>query len=153
MTSADAPGWLPDPEGDDQERYWNGSAWTDRVRPVGNAGSPSVPEHAPDLHRALAAATADIEAVEDRLSRMFERTDDAGGRGAADRGVSVDVTPAGGRGAGGGAGGGADFAELDAALAAEEADQPDESGSGPDKGTAKRRMFRRRAKGSTPAPG
>jgi hypothetical protein len=28
---ADAPGWKPDPERDDRERSWSGSAWTDRV--------------------------------------------------------------------------------------------------------------------------
>ena len=78
---ADTPGWKPDPERADQERYWSGSAWTDRVRPAGKAGSLHVPEHVPQLHRALSAATADIDAVEDRLSVLFERTD---GRGDSD---------------------------------------------------------------------
>jgi hypothetical protein len=149
MTIADAPGWLPDPEVAGQERYWNGTAWTDRVRLAGTGEASRLPEHVPDLHRALAAATADIDEVEDRLSLLFERTDDAGGRGAADRAMSPGTTPTGGRDVGGGAGADADFAELDAALAAEQADQPDEAG----KGTAKRRMFGRRAKGSTTAPG
>ncbi len=155
MTIAGAPGWLPDPEVDGQERYWNGTAWTDRVRLAGTGQAPRLPEHVPDLHRALAAATADIDAVEDRLSLLFERTDDAGGRGAADRGMSKGTTPAGGRHvegvAGPGPAAGADFAELDAALAAEQPDQPDGPGKG--EGTAKRRMFRRRTKGSTTAPG
>jgi hypothetical protein len=154
MTIADAPGWRPDPEVAGQERYWNGTAWTDRVRLAGTGEAPRLPEHVPDLHRALAAATADIDAVEDRLSLLFERTDDAGGRGAADRGKSPGPTPAGGRDDGGGSGAAAadaDFAELDAALAAEQADQPDDSGKG--KSTGKRKMFRRRAKGSTPASG
>jgi hypothetical protein len=75
---ADTPGWKPDPERADQERYWSGSAWTDRVRPAGKAGSLHVPEHVPQLHRALSAATADIDAVEDRLSVLFERTDGCG---------------------------------------------------------------------------
>ena len=74
---ADAPGWKPDPEREDQERYWSGSAWTDRVRPAGKAGSLHLPEHVPHLHRALSAATADIDAVEDRLSVLFERTEGA----------------------------------------------------------------------------
>jgi hypothetical protein len=78
---ADAPGWKPDPEREDQERYWSGSAWTDRVRPAEKAGSLHVPEHVPHLHRALSAATADIDAVEDRLSVLFERTE---GRGDSD---------------------------------------------------------------------
>jgi hypothetical protein len=67
------PGWLPDPEREGQERYWNGSDWTDRVRPAGKARSLHLPEHVPDLQRALAAATADIDAVEDRLSTLFDR--------------------------------------------------------------------------------
>ncbi len=69
------PGWLPDPERADQERYWSGSDWTDRVRPAGKGRSSlHLPEHVPELQRALAAATADIDAVEDRLSAMFDRT-------------------------------------------------------------------------------
>jgi hypothetical protein len=71
----DAAGWQPDPEREDQERYWNGSEWTDRVRPAGKARSLHLPEHVPELQRALAAATADIDAVEDRLSTLFDRTE------------------------------------------------------------------------------
>jgi hypothetical protein len=69
------PGWLPDPEREDQERYWNGSDWTDRVRPAGKGRSLHLPEHVPDLQRALAASTADIDAVEDRLSTLFDRSE------------------------------------------------------------------------------
>jgi len=69
------PGWLPDPEDGDRERYWNGSDWTDRVRPAGKARSLHLSEHVPGLQRALAAATADIDAVEDRLSTLFDRSD------------------------------------------------------------------------------
>jgi len=69
------PGWLPDPEDGDRERYWNGSDWTDRVRPAGKGRSLHLPEHVPELQRALAAATADIDAVEDRLSTLFDRAD------------------------------------------------------------------------------
>ena len=69
------PGWRPVPERADQERYWSGSDWTDRVRPAGKGRSSlHLPEHVPELQRALAAATADIDAVEDRLSAMFDRT-------------------------------------------------------------------------------
>jgi hypothetical protein len=33
-------GWYPDPEHDDQERYWDGTAWTDHRQPAaGNAAS------------------------------------------------------------------------------------------------------------------
>jgi hypothetical protein len=141
MTMGNAPGWQPDPERDDQERYWDGSAWTDRVRPTaaGGAGSLPEPEHAADLHRALSAATADIDAVEARLSTMFERTGrttEAGpspvtssaSTAAADDGVGDDDAAA--------------FAELDAALVAEEADDPEEPGKG------NRKLFRRRRKGA-----
>ena len=141
MTMGNAPGWQPDPERDDQERYWDGSAWTDRVRPTaaGGAGSLPEPEHAADLHRALSAATADIDAVEARLSTMFERTGGApepgpspvttsASTGADDDGVGDDDDAA--------------FAELDAALVAEEADDPEEPGKG------NRRLFRRRRKGA-----
>jgi hypothetical protein len=72
-----AAGWLPDAERADQERYWNGSAWTDRVRPAGRSRATRLPDHVPELQRALAAATADIEAVEERLSSLFERTEAA----------------------------------------------------------------------------
>lgn len=87
---ANAPGWLTDPERPDQERYWNGSAWTDRVRPPGRAGSLHLAEHVPHLQRALAASTADIDAVEDRLSKLFERSD---GGVAADSGPRPAPTP------------------------------------------------------------
>lgn len=154
MTMANVPGWLPDPERDDQERYWNGASWTDRVRPAG-MGAPLVePGHAPDLQRALAAATADIDAVEERLSLLFERTE--AGAGDANPSPSVATTAPSGRRDAGADYGDADaaFADLDAALAAEEADQPDEpdkvkgkdKGKAKDKATGKRGMFRRRAK-------
>ena len=171
---ADAPGWKPDPEREDQERYWSGSAWTDRVRPAGKAGSLHVPEHVPHLHRALSAATADIDAVEDRLSVLFERTEGVrtGGPSASasavpraapvvdddeildlygdeeddvDENEVVDGDPdvthdefAGRTDAGGAADTDEDgaFAELDAALVSEEADEPERS--------ARRKLFRRR---------
>jgi hypothetical protein len=168
------PGWKQDPERDDQERYWSGSVWTDRVRPAGRAGSLHLPEHVPHLHRALSAATADIDAVEDRLSTLFERSDgdprpgssppsappssrpspisvgeDLGDDEIIDLFVesdgldedqdqtheqsagTVDVSGLYGAEEDGA------FAELDAALAAEEPDGPDE----PDR--SKRRLFRR----------
>jgi hypothetical protein len=167
-----APGWLPDPEREDQERYWNGSAWTDRVRPAGKGRSLHLPEHVPELQRALAAATADIDAVEDRLSNLFDRTEgaphpsrpsqpppaerppepsaedeeiidlydeeddapgveeepvDEQGTGTTDQGPNTEDDDADDDDADGA------FAELDAALAAEEPEEP------------KRGLFRRRS--------
>ena len=153
----DGPGWLPDPEHEDQERYWDGSAWTDQVRPVGSPGSLRLPEHVPELQRALAAATADIDKVEDRLSSLFERTGDPAGAGAVHRPPAEPPAPpepapheefeddfeddvvdeGGGEDSGEDSGEGEDedgaFAELDAALAAEAPDKPE------------RRFFRRRS--------
>ena len=84
------PGWFADPEDEAQERYWNGSTWTDRVRPVARSRSLRLPDHVPELQRALAASTADIDAVEDRLSTMFDRTD-----GAAPPPARPSAAPAG----------------------------------------------------------
>ena len=52
-----------------------------------------LPDHVPELQRALADATADIDEVEDRLSTLFERTDGAPPR--------TDAAPARGGGAAG----------------------------------------------------
>ncbi|MEU3948065.1 DUF2510 domain-containing protein [Streptomyces sp. NPDC029526] len=42
MTQVTPPGWYPDPgqtqDGPSTERWWDGSAWTDRVRPAEQAG-------------------------------------------------------------------------------------------------------------------
>ena len=73
-----APGWRTDPENEAEERYWDGCTWTDLVRPAGKAIVMHLPEHVPELQRALAAATADIDEVEDRLSTLFDRTEKSG---------------------------------------------------------------------------
>ncbi|WP_338483130.1 DUF2510 domain-containing protein [Streptomyces sp. SCSIO 75703] len=43
MTQATPPGWYPDPgqksDGPATERWWDGEAWTDRVRPAGQAAA------------------------------------------------------------------------------------------------------------------
>ncbi len=79
----EAAGWRTDPENEGEERYWDGSAWTDHVRPAGKAIVMHLPEHVPELQRALAAATFDIDAVEDRLSTLFDRTGQPSGAGRA----------------------------------------------------------------------
>ena len=84
---ANGAGWRPDPdpELDDevdpehsrQERDWDGSLWTDRVRPPGSLGPPDdgASDHVPQLHRAMSAAAADLDAVDDRISTLFERAE------------------------------------------------------------------------------
>ncbi len=48
MTQATPPGWYPDPgrqsDGPPTERWWDGKAWTDQVRPAGPADGWSPPE-------------------------------------------------------------------------------------------------------------
>lgn len=184
----EAAGWHRDAEDEGRERYWDGSGWTESVRPVAPApedpappetpratkdpgapetaedpGAPEdprtpeaerVPDHLPQLHRALAEAITDIDAVEARLSDLFERTD--GRRTAApatplasERLTSseppvtddtIDTTDTGDT----------TFADLDAELAAEEADDVDQDASHADDHAAagkpaKRRLFRRRS--------
>lgn len=56
MTQVTPPGWYPDPgqtsDGPRAERWWNGSAWTDQVRPAQAAGPwapPAYPAGAPTV--------------------------------------------------------------------------------------------------------
>jgi len=34
MKNMSTPGWYPDPRDDGQERFWNGTEWTEQVRPA-----------------------------------------------------------------------------------------------------------------------
>ncbi|MET9145882.1 DUF2510 domain-containing protein [Streptomyces sp. NPDC004042] len=49
MTQVTPPGWYPDPgqtnDGPATERWWDGKAWTDRVRPAGPAAAWGPPAH------------------------------------------------------------------------------------------------------------
>ncbi|MGW3668009.1 DUF2510 domain-containing protein [Streptomyces sp. NPDC005141] len=51
MTQVTPPGWYPDPgqtsDAPPTERWWDGKAWTDQVRPVGSAAAWGPPAHAP----------------------------------------------------------------------------------------------------------
>ncbi|HWF17189.1 MAG TPA: DUF2510 domain-containing protein [Acidimicrobiales bacterium] len=70
----DGSGWFADPEVEGQERYFDGSEWTTEIRPADLDGPlPHLPDHVPELQRAFAAATADIEEVEARLGLLFDR--------------------------------------------------------------------------------
>jgi hypothetical protein len=77
MPEPDEEGWFADPDHPGQERFWDGVEWTAEVRSDGTADAARpqfhLPEHTPELQRALAAATADIDTVEQRLSTLFER--------------------------------------------------------------------------------
>jgi hypothetical protein len=99
-------GWLPDPDVEGQERFWDGTEWTDQVRPVDEEpdfrGRLHLPDHVPELQRALAAATADIDDVEARLSTLFDR-----GQGKRGARAGADAGAGGGAGAGDAARGGA----------------------------------------------
>jgi hypothetical protein len=83
---ADAAEWGANPDlepgADDRERSWDGDVdgdvWTsDEARP-GEMGADfdRPPDHVPQLHRAMSEAAEDLGAVEDRLSTLFERTED-----------------------------------------------------------------------------
>ncbi|NUO46956.1 MAG: DUF2510 domain-containing protein, partial [Streptomyces sp.] len=43
MTQVTPPGWYPDPgqtsDGPATERWWDGKAWTDQIRPAGSAAA------------------------------------------------------------------------------------------------------------------
>ncbi|MGW0823397.1 DUF2510 domain-containing protein [Streptomyces sp. NPDC002845] len=49
MTQVTPPGWYPDPgqtsDGPATERWWDGKAWTDQIRPVGSADAWGAPAH------------------------------------------------------------------------------------------------------------
>ena len=98
------------------------------MRPASTGRSLHLSEHVPELQRALAAATADIDAVEDRLSTLFDRADSPAAASTTPiASVGQDTDDPDGDDA---------FAALDAALAAEEAEEPE---------TSKRGLFRRRS--------
>ena len=50
------------------------SEWTTETRLIDSDVPPAhLPDHVPELQRALAAATADIDEVEERLGLLFDR--------------------------------------------------------------------------------
>ncbi|MFE1291709.1 DUF2510 domain-containing protein [Streptomyces sp. NPDC058751] len=82
MTQATPPGWYPDPGQTDDapatERWWDGKAWTDQVRPVGPAaawGPPAYPAHpAYSAYSAYPAGTAPYPAYAPSGPRRGLRT-------------------------------------------------------------------------------
>jgi hypothetical protein len=107
---ADAAEWRADSERDDQEGSWGGDARTDEGQPGGlGAEFDSVrpPDHVPQLHRAMSEAAEDLDAVEDRLSTLFDR-DEGPGPNSATRAASAqrsslhpEFAPGSGRSGGG----------------------------------------------------
>ncbi|HSZ38035.1 MAG TPA: DUF2510 domain-containing protein [Acidimicrobiales bacterium] len=78
---SEGAGWFADPDVEGQERYFDGSEWTSETRSA-DADAPlhHLPDHAGELQRALAAATDDIDDVEDRLGTLFDRAQQVGER-------------------------------------------------------------------------
>ena len=90
----DAAAWAADSGRDDQEGSWDGAGWTDEMGPGGmgaelDADFERPAEHVPQLHRAMSEAAADLEAVDDRLSTLFDRTEGPES-GAAPRPAAVE---------------------------------------------------------------
>ncbi|WP_309060019.1 DUF2510 domain-containing protein [Streptomyces sp.] len=138
MTQVTPPGWYPDPgqqnDGPPTERWWDGGAWTDRVRPAGSAAGwgppaagggagpaypaypahpalPAYPAQAPSgrgrgirIGTAVAAAVAVLASIG---VGVYALTDDGGGgTSAASRGPEGRDGGPGGGGSGGPDGGG-----------------------------------------------
>jgi hypothetical protein len=83
---SEGAGWLADPDVEGQERYYDGSEWTSETRSAeAEAPVSHLPDHAGELQRALAAATGDIDDVEDRLGTLFDRAEQHGERGGRAR--------------------------------------------------------------------
>lgn len=83
---SEGAGWFADPDVEGQERYYDGSEWTSETRAADpDAPLAHLPEHTGELQRALAAATADIDDVEDRLGSLFDRAEQVGERGGRAR--------------------------------------------------------------------
>jgi hypothetical protein len=83
---SEGAGWFADPDVEAQERYYDGSEWTSETRAADpDAPLAHLPEHTGELQRALAAATADIDDVEDRLGSLFDRAEQVGERGGRAR--------------------------------------------------------------------
>lgn len=82
-TPAQTPpaGWYPDPAGSDQQRFWNGTAWTEQLRPVpGSASSSDSTSTDPAEEAVTSQPTTPLE---DLSSSQQNDTNDTGGHGAA----------------------------------------------------------------------
>ncbi|MGW2783732.1 DUF2510 domain-containing protein [Streptomyces populi] len=121
MTQVTPPGWYPDPgqtsDAPATERWWDGKAWTDQVRPVGSAAAwgppaypagvgpypayaPSGPRRGPRTGIAVAAAVAVLAGIG---GGVYALTSDDGRGGSA---AAPGPTGPDGQGGPGGSGGG-----------------------------------------------
>ncbi|MFI6208196.1 DUF2510 domain-containing protein [Streptomyces sp. NPDC051041] len=104
MTQVTPPGWYPDPgqtsDGPPTERWWDGKAWTDQVRPAGSAaawgpptqppfpGAPPYPARPPAGRRrlrtgiAVAAAVAVLASIGVGVYALVDGDGPGGGVGA-----------------------------------------------------------------------
>jgi hypothetical protein len=97
--SSEGSGWFTDPDVEGQERYFDGTDWTPDTRPLESDTPLShLPDHAGELQRALAAATDDIDDVEDRLGNLFDRIEHADRKGRARKKVEADAAGPGAQG-------------------------------------------------------
>lgn len=73
-------GWVADPEGRHQYRYWDGAAWTDHVADDGQQSlAPLAAQTDPvvELHRRKTDLEAELSEVEEKLSRAANSSNDA----------------------------------------------------------------------------
>ncbi|MGW7609878.1 DUF2510 domain-containing protein [Streptomyces sp. NPDC054766] len=123
MTQVTPPGWYPDPgqtsDAPATERWWDGKAWTDQIRPVGSAAVWGPPAHPPEagpyppyapggprrwLRTGIAVAAA-IAVLAGIGGGVYALTNDGGGGGSA---ASQGPGGPNGQGGQGGPGGGQD---------------------------------------------
>ena len=79
-SAAGPAGWLQDPAGRHQYRYWDGAAWTEHVADDGQqAVDPleAAPVSVDDLRRREAEVESELATVDEELRRASESSNDA----------------------------------------------------------------------------
>lgn len=69
-SSTPSPGWYPESPGASQERWWDGSTWTDHVRPA-ESGSPMPSAPVAPTTPALASSTPSYVVMQVVLKERF----------------------------------------------------------------------------------
>ncbi|MGW3264087.1 DUF2510 domain-containing protein [Streptomyces sp. NPDC001056] len=104
MTQVTPPGWYPDPgqthDGPPTERWWDGKAWTDRIRPAGTAATWGPPAQVPPADQPAAgadqstpAAPADAAPRADQAARASQSDPVPPAGHAAPAGQTPQTTP------------------------------------------------------------